>query len=268
MHAMSTHLRASALALFLFAACTGTTGNAGDPAASDESSIENARRHRHPDAGHSDSGVLPPDSGSADDSGTVAGDTGAAPDATIVPDAGATSSDAGTSSDDGTPTRQQCTGNFGSGLSATFGRMDGFLVSVLPPGGSRTCNGDARHVHLQVMIQGSVYDVAVNTDTLEATRDLQLPGGPWSEGWNTSIGFDYTQVGLHSSDFTTPSDAAGAIESFVATANHVTIFATGYGPTGAHDVHRHPATGDGAIIIDPLSSTPHGLFFRFSTDSF
>jgi hypothetical protein len=225
------------------------------------------------DAGRRDSGVT--DTGVAD---TGVLDTGTS-DAGMVADSGDT--DAGTTQDaamstdsgtgdpgDGTPTRMQCTGNFGNALSAQFGRMDGLLVSVIPPGGPSSCNGDARHVHLQVLIQGSVYDVAVNTDTLEATRDMPLPNGAWSEGWHPGLTNDYTQYGLHSTDFTTPSNAAQSIENFVATANHVSIFATGYGPTGAHDVHRHPSTGDGMIVIDPLASTAHVMMFCFNTDTF
>jgi len=37
--------------------------------------------------------------------------------------------------DDGTPTRQTCTSNFGDALSAqaTYGRLDGYLVAIVPP---------------------------------------------------------------------------------------------------------------------------------------
>src|SRR5262249_9474429 len=60
--------------------------------------------------------------------------------------------------DDGTPTRVPCTGNFGALLSAIHGRMDGYLVSIVAPGGSHACNGDASHVHLQVQVHGATYD--------------------------------------------------------------------------------------------------------------
>src|SRR5438067_2630794 len=68
---------------------------------------------------------------------------------------------------DGTPTRQSCTGSFGSQLSSRFGRLDGYVVSVVAPGGSRACNGDSGHVHLQLSMNGKIYDVAVNTDALQ-----------------------------------------------------------------------------------------------------
>src|SRR5262245_11877839 len=43
---------------------------------------------------------------------------------------------------DGTPTRQPCTSTFGSAMSATFGRLDGFLVSIVNPNTTTSCRGD------------------------------------------------------------------------------------------------------------------------------
>jgi hypothetical protein len=229
-----------------------------------------------PDVGGQDGGSSSDGQSTGSDSGQ-----GGGPDASPFdssgggPDFGSSGPDSGgpvdtgiTGQDDGTPTRQNCSGNFGSALDTSHGRLDGFLVSIVPPGGPHSCNGDSGHVHFQVLMQGSIYDVAVNTDTLQLAKDVGLPDGPWSEGWHTSDDLDYVSLGLHSGDFSTPSDPAGAIESFVMNANHVSIFATGYGPTGCHDVHRRNGGNDGAIIIDPLSATPHGLFFHFNTQSF
>jgi hypothetical protein len=156
-------------------------------------------------------------------------------------------------------------------LTATHGRMDGYLVSILPPGGTHACNGDSSHVHLQVEMQGAVYDVAVNTDTLYDTIDSPIPDGPWSEGWHPGAELDYpTTLGVHAGSFTTTTPAALAqwIETQLAMVNHIAVFATGYGPTGAHDVHRRGGGLDGAIVTEPLSPTSHILLFRFSTDSF
>src|SRR5262249_40217631 len=104
-----------------------------------------------------------------------------------------------------------------------------------------------------------------------AEQDVPIPGMPWSEGWHTGIGLDYTQAfGLHSSAFTPTSPAALAqkVETELAAANHISIFATGYGPGGAHDVHRQGANDDRAIVLDPLSTKPHILLFCFSNQSF
>jgi hypothetical protein len=218
-----------------------------------------------------DSGTPPDDSGMApDDSGTPPNDSGTPPDDSGQPpaDSGMPPADSGAgSTDDGTPTRQMCTGNFGNGLSTGFGRMDGYLVSIVPPGGPRTCNGDG-HVHLQVLIMGSVYDVAVNVDTYQLQRDMAPPGAPWTEGWSQNVTNDYVSLGLHNTDFMQVSDAAGSIESFLANANHITVYGTGYGPTGAHDIHRHFGNDDGMLVIDPLSPTAHIMFFCFNNQTF
>jgi hypothetical protein len=172
---------------------------------------------------------------------------------------------------DGTPTRQPCTSAFGTALTTTHGRMDGLLVAVVPPGDMHPCNDDTGHVHLQVQIAGAVYDVAVNTDVLYAELDVPLPGGAWSEGWHSGESLDYpTTLGLHAAAFTTtdPASLAQKIETELASVNHISVFAIGYGPTGAHDVHRQGANEDGAIAINPLSPKAHLLTFRFSTDSF
>src|SRR5262245_49460666 len=58
--------------------------------------------------------------------------------------------------DDGTPMRRPCTGNFGSALSTSFGRLDGFLVAIVPPGNGG-CNADTDHVHLQILVNSAVY---------------------------------------------------------------------------------------------------------------
>jgi hypothetical protein len=143
-------------------------------------------------------------------------------------------------------------------------------VTILPPGQGKQCNGDSSHVHLQVLSGGSIYDVAVNADGQETEIDAPLVGGAWSEGWHTQDGLDYpTTLGVHSSAFTLSGSSAisSEIEQQLAQANHVAIFCTGYGATGCHLVHRSSGR-DGAVVIDPLSATPHWLLFDFSGDSF
>jgi hypothetical protein len=224
---------------------------ASDSAASDSGAADAGRPRR-------DSGIASPDGGVARrDSGTSPSDSGSAG----PPDSGA-------SSGDGPPMRMPCASSLGSSLSTEFGRMDGYLVAIVPPGGPRACHGDRTHVHLQVMIQGSVFDVAVNTDTQQFENDLSL-SMPWSEGWHPGVSLDYAQLGLHSGSFADPMpDAPAAIDAFLQTANHITVYATGYSASGLHDVHRRSGGDDGAIIINPLSLHPRGLFFRFTRQSF
>ncbi len=164
-----------------------------------------------------------------------------------------------------------CTGDFGDELTATHGRMDGILVAIVPPGGPFECNGDARHLHLQVQVRGAVYDVAVNLNVLYAELDAELPDGPWSEGWHAGLPLDYPRsLGLSSDAFvaTTPGALAQKLEAELAGVRRISVFATAYGPAGAHDVHPKGASNDGAIALRPLSRLAHILAFRFSTDAF
>jgi len=204
------------------------------------------------------------------------GDADAAPlsfDATpvVVPDAAADAQDL----PDGLPTRVPCTNNLGAGLTTEHGRLDGTLVALVQPG-ANGCNGDADHLHLQVLMNGSTYDVAINVSDPNlvyfAERDLALPGIAWSEGWHANpVGaLDYVGLGLHAVDFTPTAKAALAaqITSELADANHISVYMTGYGPDGGHNVHRRGLSVDGAIVIRPLSATPHQLFFHFANQNF
>lgn len=192
--------------------------------------------------------------------------------------------DAG-SSTDGTPMRRPCTSSFGSALSATFGRMDGYLVAIVRPG-SGSCRADLGHVHLQVEVNGGVYDVAVNVGT-DATSDVHtttiehaLLGPAWSEGWHprtttATVAVDYAALGVHSNamPLRTQTENVNALMTELATANHVSIYATGYSPdpSGAHLVHRSSSgrSGeDGMVVTQPLSSTAHARLFRFTNQTF
>jgi hypothetical protein len=182
-------------------------------------------------------------------------------------------SDAAPGLPDGPPIRQSCTGELGSEVSETHGRLDGILVAIVPPGNGG-CNADGDHVHLQVRVDGEVYDVAVNVDAasgdvLYLEHDAPLTAGAWSEGWHPGDPLDYLSLGLHDSDFAAQSESAlvSAITSALATANHVSIYGTGYGSDGLHLVHRNHGF-DGAIVVRPLSASPHYLLFDFVDEPF
>jgi hypothetical protein len=210
--------------------------------------------------------------GAAIDAGTggIDASTGGA-DASTAPDAS-------TGTGDGTPTRQPCTGSFGSAMNTTFGRLDGFLVSIIDPGQGAGCSGDAHHVHLQILVNGGIENIAVNVDSSIGTPNVDflqvnapLAGAPWSEGWHPSQLLDYTNnLGVHSTDFavTTPSQLTTIVNDALATANHVSIFCTGFNSTGGHLVHRHANNDDGAIVINPLSASPTYLLFHFDNQTF
>jgi hypothetical protein len=47
----------------------------------------------------------------------------------------------------------------------------------------------------------------------------------------------------------------------------ISVYATGYGPDGGHDIHRQAANQDGAVVLAPTTA-PRYLMFRFATQSF
>ena len=180
----------------------------------------------------------------------------------------------GSDSGDGTPVRQTCTSHFGQSLTEAHGRLDGYLVAIVPPGDMHGCNDDDSHVHLQIQMQGAIYDVAVDTgaagdEIYYDTIEHALPDGAWSEGWHTDDALTYPSLGVASSSFTelSPTVAPTTVATALANVNHISIFGTGYGPTGMHLVHYESGT-DGAIVVEPLSPTPQLLLFRFGSDQF
>lgn len=229
-------------------------------------------------------------SGGGDDGGTTQGDGGssgggdsaqAGDDGSTAPDApsGTDAAEAGPPVPDGPPTRtSSCTPlsqQTGTAVNTYSGRLDGYLVYVVPQGGPSSCNGDFSHVHLQVKANGSVYDVAVDIgktagDTLFYEQDMPLPQHAWLEGWH-NFNISYPSLGVHASQFTseTPAALGQKIVAELANVNHIAVFGHGYQTqNGCHDVHYNDGATDGAIVIEPLSPTAHVLFFRFSTQSF
>jgi hypothetical protein len=177
-------------------------------------------------------------------------------------------------SSDGTPTRVPCTNNLGSALTTVHGRLDGYLVSIVPTS-QHNCNGDSSHVHLQVKANGAVYDVAVNVsdpqDVDYLAKDMALPDGAWSEGWHPGQAalLDYPTLGVHAKDFTPTPQATleQTLDTELADVNHISVFMTAYGSDGGHLVHRNGQGNDGAIVIRPLGA-PRVLMFHFATQSF
>jgi hypothetical protein len=175
--------------------------------------------------------------------------------------------------DDGAPMRMPCTSSFGTALGdGEYGRLDGFLVAIVPPlSSTRPCNADEDHVHLQVQMQGEVYDIAVNVDGDVHTTTLDMPAfSAWSEGWHTDVAVSYPSLGLSASTIplSTEDDLVNALDTDLAAVNHISVYATGYGPDGAHLVHYNGGGHDGLIVTQPLSATSHMRAFSFTSDTF
>ena len=176
--------------------------------------------------------------------------------------------------EDGTPTRLPCVTPDGTAMAdGVYGRLDGILVAVAAPGGTdRSCPHDDDHVHLQVRANGATYDIAINVgdDVHSQTFDRALFAPAWTEGWQPGGFVEYTGLGIHAN--TIPLPAPGALVADLvhdlATANHVSIYASGYGPDGAHLVHRNGGGRDGLVVTHPLAAAAHARAFSFSNQSY
>lgn len=203
-------------------------------------------------------------------------------DSSVAPDQGAgpEGGEGGeASSTDGPPSyTSACTplsAQTGTAINTKHGRLDGYLSYVVPKDGASSCNGDDTHVHLQIRMNGVIYDVAVDIGAFTGDAnlyeaDMALPQGAWSEGWH-DVGLSYPQLGLHSTQFTAedPTTLGQKIQTELAGVNHVSVFGDAYAQgNGCHDVHYENGTADGALVINPLFPTAHILFFRFSTQTF
>jgi hypothetical protein len=237
--------------------CTDTDSNAADFSGGSPSPRNSSSAHNACAGGGGGSG-----SGSGGGSGGGSG----------------SGSGGGGTTGDGTPTRSACTGNFGSQFTTAFGRLDGFLVSIVNLNASSTCRGDNNHLHLQIKVKNQIEDIAVNVESTTGdpnvgfrTLNHALVDGAWVEGWHPGVTMDYANsLGVHSTTFTsTPINTlVSQLDSLLANANHVSIFATGFDGTGGHDIHREPTNHDGAIVINPTTANPTYLLFRFSDQTF
>jgi hypothetical protein len=170
-----------------------------------------------------------------------------------------------------------CVSSFGNDLTDGFGRLDGILVAVVPPGSDCPRPNDD-HIILEVRQGGKVYRMvgavisgSGNPVMAMSERDQALVGRAWSEGWHPGIAFDYVAtMGLHRLDFTpTPmQDMVDAIDRAAVIGGKISIFATVENQhDSAHLIHRNDSNKDGAIVIDAAGS-PHYMMFRFDNQLF
>jgi hypothetical protein len=177
--------------------------------------------------------------------------------------------------EDGAPIRRPCmlppTGT--AMADGQFGRLDGRLVTIVPLN-ARTCRGDNDHIHLQILASDQIYDIAINVsaDVHSTTFDRPLFAPAWAEGWHPepTVSVEYTGLDLHADTIPLPGTAAlaEAMMAELVNANHISVYATGYGPNGAHLVHRNGGGRDGLIVTHPLAASAHARAFSFSNQEF
>lgn len=224
--------------LFLAAAGCGSTTSPGAPAR--------------------DSG---PETSSAADSGPEASAGDAAADADAAP----------VSCDDKAKT---CVDKFGSLITKSDGRADGTLVALVRPVDQQCAMPNSTHVVLELSMLGQVQRMVVSVNGVSVdTASAALLGPAWAEGWHENMNLDYpSYLGVHSTDFKTVTMDQGV--AFIC--DHLTIgakvsvyaYSDGSEPSSAHQVHRNDGYRDGAIVVDPTSSSPTYLLFRYANQTF
>jgi hypothetical protein len=151
-----------------------------------------------------------------------------------------------------------CASSFGSALTDAFGRLDGTLLAIVPPGDNDCAQPNSTHVVVQVTANGAAYRMVVNVVSESGDPDAAL---------------DYvTTLGATMSSFTPTSEAQAVarIEQALTIGAHVSVYATSSGGSdaaSAHLVHRNATNADGAIVIDP-ETAPHYLLSAFDDQTF
>lgn len=181
---------------------------------------------------------------------------------------------------DGYPGAAACASTFGSALTNAFGRLDGTVLAIVPPGDEDCAMPNSTHVVLQVTMNGDAYRMVVNVlstsnqpDVWLHDLDAPLAGPAWSEGWHTDAPLDYvTTLGVAKSQFTLADEATAIarVEDMVAIGSRVSVFATSSGGTqaaSAHLIHRNATNRDGAIVIN-ADTAPHYLLSAFDEQMF
>jgi hypothetical protein len=181
---------------------------------------------------------------------------------------------------DAYPGAAACASEFGSALTDSFGRLDGTLLAIVPPGDNDCAQPNSTHVTVQVTMGGAVYRMVVNvlSDSDQPgvyldELDAPLAGPAWSDGWHTDAPLDYvTTLAVTKSEFALADEgsAVARIEQALVLGQHISVFATSSGGSdaaSAHLVHRNATNMDGAIVLAP-DSAPHYLLTAFEEQTF
>ncbi len=182
---------------------------------------------------------------------------------------------------DGTPAKAVgCATTFGTALTASFGRIDGTVLAVIPPSFQGCAQPNMTHTVVQLVVGGAAYRMVVNVlSTSNEPRvylgeaDAPLAGGAFAEGWHPGFALDYTAtLGVAKSSFTLADQATAAARVYdsIELGQPLSVFATSGGPPqadSAHDIHFYKPNQDGAIVLSP-ETAPHYLLTAFDDSSF
>ncbi|MBL8935062.1 MAG: hypothetical protein JNM69_10945 [Archangium sp.] len=184
--------------------------------------------------------------------------------------------------DAGVRKQANCASQFGTVLTNAFGRVDGTVVAVVPPG-EPTCavvNGD--HVVVQVNFDGGVHRMVVNIESSFGDPRIRmrqvtapLPPPAFEAGWHPGLRLDYpSQLNVHSDggwEALTLQEAATRVYDLVEVGAPISVYATSTGgsyASSAHKVHRNGNGADGALVLNPTSASPTWVLFHFANQSF
>ncbi len=194
-----------------------------------------------------------------------------------TPDASELDGDA-EGSDSGIDKSAPCVGTFGGDLLTGFGRLDGTVLAIVPPGNQTCPFPNSTHIILEVEQAGKAYRMVATVKSSSgnpvlafAERDAALVGPAWEEGWHLGVSLDYVStLGLHRLDFapTPMPQLVDAISAQLDLGARVSVYATVEDqPDSAHLIHRNASNTDGAIVIH-ADTAPHYLLMRFDDQLF
>ncbi len=174
-----------------------------------------------------------------------------------------------------------CAAVFGMSLTASFGRLDGTVLAVVPPGHPTCPMQNGTHLVLQVAMGGQAYRMVTNvlSDSGDPNVylyeiDAPLAGPAWAEGWHPGYPLDYVSTLHVTSDLFVPHDMTTTVKMItdrIELGTKISVFATssgGVNSSGAHLIHRNLTNADGAIVIGPETANPHYMLFHFDEQTF
>ncbi len=169
-----------------------------------------------------------------------------------------------------------------TGLTNSFGRLDGTITAVVRPSDTSCALPNSDHLVVQLQVDGGIYRVVVNVkstgpdpDVRFRTVDAALKAGAWQEGWHVGVSLDYPgDLDVHTDGGfrAVPMNAlVNEVTGQLELGTHLSAFSSSSGGANAsssHLVHRNGGGHDGALVLDPDGPAPRYLLFHFPEQTF